>query len=154
MTVMDVLAMRQQLEAFMQTNTAMVLFANPVYGRCETHYPIAAFDTIELMFEYLKAAALPLVEDIERYRTTDGVVRSWRPDSLLWDYNGGSDFLRMGESLFLHSELMVPWNRYTSPEFTFGGPEIPYNPTPPSGPVPHFQTVTDPYNYEDSPPSP
>lgn len=101
---------------------AWVLRANPVWGRTETRNRIAIFDTHEMAKAYFEASKLPELgpgESHEKYKTNDGYYRSFRPDSLLWDYNPDE----YGGPLF---EPAFPW-------FAYEG--VTMNPTPPSGPI-------------------
>lgn len=129
MTIADVLAMRQQLEAFMANNTAVMLLANPVMSRYETRVPVAAFDNLGLLEAYLKSSALPAIPNAHNVYRRDGVFRSWRPDSVLWDYNGGLSFQTVGRWNDLDVAPMCPWVNYGY---------IPFNPVPPTGLIPDF----------------
>lgn len=69
---------------------AWLLQANPVWGRSETVNRIALFDTKAAAERYLESSKLPALPkdaDHEIYKTEDGYYRTFRPDSLLWDYN-------------------------------------------------------------------
>lgn len=97
---------------------AWFIFANPVWGRYETVNRIALFDTKEAAEAYLRASALPPSEDPDLYKTNDGYQRSFRPDSLLWDYN-----LNEGRG---HISPALPWHHFEG---------VTANPTPPAGPI-------------------
>jgi hypothetical protein len=102
---------------------AWLLRANPVWGRYEDVNRIALFDTKEAAERYLEAAVLPkLPEGADRdiYKTADGYWRSFRPDSLLWDYN-------LEET---DRQMIVP----AIPWYSYDG--IPWNPLPLLGPAP------------------
>lgn len=137
MSVANVLAMRAQLQTFANTSTAVVLLAGSVHGNYERLHPVAAFDTPEAALAYLKASALPLPAEGQSLRkTSDGIYRTWRPDSLLWGCNGGDDFVQHGRSSVLALTPMTPWEVHTT-GFGFST-EVPHNPAPPTGPVPEF----------------
>lgn len=97
---------------------AWLLQANPVWGSWETINRIALFDTYEQAVEYVRASKLPEVENKEIYKTKDGYYRTFRPDSLLWDYNEPDS-----RSMVIGA---VPWLRWE---------DVNRNPPPPSGPI-------------------
>lgn len=113
----------------MSNNTAVVLLGNPVMSRYETRVPVAAFDNIELLKTYLNSSALPDVPNAHNLYRRDGVFRSWRPDSILWDYNGGLSFQVKGRWDEMDVVPMCPWMDYGF---------IPHNPSPPTGLIPDF----------------
>lgn len=97
---------------------AWLLRANPVWGSFETVNKIALFDTREAAEAYVETSKLPKAEHPDAYKTDDGYWRTFRPDSLLWDYNeqaGGGPMVMPA----------VPWHRYD---------DVHRNPAPPSGP--------------------
>jgi len=97
---------------------AWILKANPVWGRWETMNQIAIFDTREKAEAYVAASALPGNLEPEKRTTKDRYVRTFRPDSLLWDYN---------------SETTRPMIYPAFPWYDFS--ELRQNPEPPSGSV-------------------
>ena len=110
--------------------TAFVLCANPVWGSSETTNAIAIFDTFEALKAYVQASLLP-----EPVRTTDGIYRSFRPDSLLYDYNPELfDNEHGSRSIAEIKTAMVPWIEYTAHE----------NPVPPVGQVPEMRMLAHP----------
>ena len=112
---------RAQLVDWMRNPRAWVLRANPVWGRSETVNQIALFDTKEAAEEYLEKSKLPEDWTSEQRATPDKYCRTFRPDSLLWDYNPDAFFdlpMVIG---------MIPWHIYENLE---------HNPAPPTGPIP------------------
>jgi len=111
---------QKELMDWIKTPRAWLLRANPVWGSAETVNRIALFDTREAAEAYITASELPKAEHPDAYKTADGYWRTYRPDSLLWDYN----------KLFSGDGPMVvpaiPWMRYDG---------IGVNPAPPSGPL-------------------
>lgn len=98
---------------------AWLLQANPVWGSHETVNRIALFDTKEAAEAYLKASELPEAAHPDAHKTADGYSRTFRPDSLLWDYNKSAWDMRMVVPA-------IPWHRYDG---------VARNPAPPSGPI-------------------
>lgn len=96
---------------------AWVIIANPVWGRFEDQNLIAIFDTKEQAEDYERASRLPAPIN------TGGIGRTYRPDSLLYDYNPGYD------------GMIKPVNNAV---FVW---ECSENPTPPSGDVPPMRTL-------------
>jgi hypothetical protein len=90
MSVQELLDYQKGLLEWLMNPKAWILQANPVWGRYETMNRIALFDTKDMARAYLEASLLPELgpdESREKYKTSDGYCRSFRPDSLLWDYN-------------------------------------------------------------------
>lgn len=110
--ISDVHAKREELMEFMNNPRAWILMANPVWGRMETINNIALFDTIEQAMNYEKACRLPAPVS-----TPDGIMRSYRPDSLLYDYNTIFSF-----------DPMRPWMVYLN---VVENPTIPLGDLPP-----------------------
>ena len=98
---------------------AWLIMANPVWGSTETVNRIAIFDTKEAAEAYWKAALLPEVKDKSVYLTDDRILRSFRPDSLLWDYN---DHTYSSPAVV----PAIPWRDYAG---------VTRNPSPPAGPI-------------------
>lgn len=110
---------QQVMQDWVQNPRAWLLQANPVWGRWETVNRIALFDTKEQAESYIEASRLPEVDDPKKHTTKDGYVRTFRPDSLLWDYN-----IEMTRPMVVG---MVPWFDYFD--------VVNRNPVPPSGHV-------------------
>lgn len=88
MSVQDLFDFQQNvLKDWLENPRCWILVANPVWGSYETINRIAIFDTKELAKAYIEASRLPESTDPDKYKTDDGYVRTFRPDSLLWDYN-------------------------------------------------------------------
>jgi hypothetical protein len=132
MSVEAVRKLRGSLREFQQevrdSASAVVMPANPVWGACETVNAIAAFDTEEAARAYERLSRLP-----ETVRTPDGITRTYRPDSLLYDYNPPH-----GEE----AAHRVPWLVKMVPWVDYG--DIRENPAPPVGPVPEMRTYDGP----------
>jgi hypothetical protein len=105
---------------------AWLLQANPVWGRFETVNRIALFDTKEQAEAYLEASKLPETKDPSERTTEDKYVRSFRSDSLLFDYNLEAG----GRSMIVPT---LPWYDYEG---------VSQNPVPPSGPAPDLKSRT------------
>lgn len=119
MSVEDLFRFQEELKDWVRNPRAWCIMANPVWGRTETVNRIALFDTKEAAEAYWKASLLPEVPDKSVYKTDDGILRSFRPDSLLWDYN---DHIYSGPSFM----PAIPWREYDG---------VQRNPAPPSGPI-------------------
>jgi len=110
---------KAKLGEWMAHPKAWLLQANPVWGSWETCNMIALFDTREQAKAYLEASMLPKVDDPERHETKDGYGRSFRPDSLLWDYN-----LEIGSRpMIVPADPLISYDR------------VRWNPLPPSGEI-------------------
>ena len=118
--ISDVFATQETLMDFIRNPRAWVLLANPVWGRTETRNMIALFDSKEAAQAYVDGSKLPEGIPDEDRKTPDGIFRSFRPDSLLWDYN--PEF--SGES---DIRPMLPWIGYDG---------LMSNPAAPSGSIP------------------
>jgi len=103
---------------------AWLLKANPVWGSYETVNRIALFDTLEQAEAYLQASKLPEPATPGSNTTEDGYSRSFRPDSLLFDYNDEKGARPMIVPAIL-------WHDYQG---------VLQNPIPPSGPAPDIRT--------------
>ena len=126
MSVEELFAFQEEvLIDWIRAPRAWLLQANPVWGSWETVNWIAIFDTKEQAEAYRNASKLPEPLKPEDNRTEDGYFRTYRPDSLLFDYN--------------HDETRpmivaaVPWLRYD---------EVQRNPAPPTGPAPALNNRT------------
>lgn len=109
---------KETLADWCRNPRAWFIMANPVWGRSETVNRIAVFDTKEMAEAYLLASRLPESKDPEIYKTNDGYYRSFRPDSLLWDYN----YYEFRQQV----HPVLPWEPLN---------DLKVNPTPPSGPI-------------------
>lgn len=118
MSIRELIDFQLVLKEWISWPRAWLLQANPVWGSYETVNRIALFDTKEMAAAYLEASKLPKVEDPKQHTTKDGYHRTFRPDSLLWDYN-----LEDSRPMIVPA---VPWYFYGS---------VTENPTPPSGPI-------------------
>src|SRR3972149_1986325 len=87
MSVQELFDFQQYLLSWLKNPSAWLLQANPVWGSTETVNRIAIFDTKEKAEEYVRASELNPEISTEDRRTPEGFVRTYRPDSLLWDYN-------------------------------------------------------------------
>lgn len=103
---------------------AWILQANPVWGRFETVNRIALFDTLQQAEAYLAASKLPEAAVPGVNTTADGYSRTYRPDSLLFDYNGEAG----GRPMIIPA---IPWHDYQG---------VLQNPLPPTGPVPDLKS--------------
>ncbi len=105
------------------------IVANSVHARAEQKAIVAVFDTPELAEAYVEASLLP--DDMPpEERRIDDRYRSFRPDSLLWDYNVGFEHLVVElKSPLVAITMEGGWNG-------FNGPPPPQNPAPPYGPLP------------------
>lgn len=117
MSVEELFEAQEELKTWANPDTARawLLRANPVWGRCEDVNDVALFDTREQAKAYIEASQLP--EEL-RGETEDGIYRSHRPDSLLYDYN--IELHCAGPKVI----PAVPWNLYE---------DVTRNPEPPSG---------------------
>jgi hypothetical protein len=117
----EIQALHEQIldvqERFEREPEAWCVVSNPVWGRSEDMNPVALFDTKELATAYIEASLLP-----EQVMVPDGqrtITRSYRPDSVLWNYNHTN-----GTVVVVFPPLIgVPVS-------------LPENPAPPSGPLP------------------
>jgi len=123
MSVQELHQFMEVLRDWVMNPRAWLLQANPVWGSTETVNRIAIFDTKEGAEAYIEASKLQKTDDPETNRTDDGYARTFRPDSLLWDYNP-----RAYEAPMVIPA--VPWIYYG---------EILENPPPPQGPAPVIQ---------------
>lgn len=126
MSVAEFLA--RQAEVFSDPPECWVIVANSVHGKAENFDIVAAFDTKELAETYVRTSLLPADWDNER-RHVQERFRSFRPDSLLWNYNN---------DVWLHgaapeSDLLIV-RRVRS--LTIRLDDAPINPTPPAGEMP------------------
>lgn len=104
---------------------AHVLVSNGIYHRMEHISTVAIFDTPEQLEAYYEASRLP--EPVRTDEDGRHMSRLFRPDSLLWDFNGGAHtYDRAGRPVTVHAIPADPLTLYGCPR----------NPTPPSGPVP------------------
>lgn len=120
------------LTDWMRSPRAWVLVANPVWGSTETENRIALFDTKELAEAYIKASELPKVANPDDNKTADGYWRTYRSDSLLFDYNPTAWRGPMVRPA-------IPWHDYNGDICT---PPVQRNPSPPSGPAPALHNRT------------
>jgi len=100
---------------------AWLLEANPVWGSSETVNRIALFDTKEQAEAYLEASKIPEALTHEERTTKDGYSRSFRSDSLLWDYNPTA-----WDRPMVHPA--IAWHKYDGDICT---PPVTQNPLPP-----------------------
>ena len=104
---------------------AWIIRANPVWGSAETVNSIAIFDTKEQAEAYWNQSLLPEDEKGNRHqKTPDGIGRSFRPDSLLWDYN---------PEAWIGVETISPLLPGCDTE------SVEENPAPPTGDVPEMK---------------
>jgi len=99
------------------------LLAN-TFGRAEANDVVALFDTEELCKAYVEASKLPegwFADIAGGSPRLDGFFRSYRPDSLLWDYNP------------LYEGMVWPVRIRNILDRGHAG--LPANPAPPSRPV-------------------
>lgn len=96
---------------------AIVLVANSVWGRAENVTAIAVFDSRQMAEAYELASRLPAG------RNEDDRWRTYRPDSLLWDYNMGTYFRGLGSNPKGMFHPALPWVDLSS---------LPRNPPPPA----------------------
>lgn len=118
--------MKQIVDGWVANPKAWVLQANPVWGRSETVNRIALFDTKEQAEAYLEASKLPEGLTPAERTTKDEYNRSFRSDSLLWDYNPTAWDMPM-----IHGA--IPWHNYDGDICT---PPVTQNP-----PLPPPKTV-------------
>ena len=124
MSILEVLSVQNDLKSFIDRPRAFVLMANPVWGSAETMNGIALFDSEEALLAYVEGSRL-----LESVTTADGIRRTFRPDSLLYDYN---DPLQEWRGCI---NPMVPWEVYDG---------LTQNPLPPFGPMPELRLLTHP----------
>jgi hypothetical protein len=120
MSVQELFDFQEHLKTWIENPRAWVLLANPVWGSAETVNRIALFDTREQAEAYGRASELPKPAYPDDHKTKDGYYRTFRPDSLLWDYNPTA----------YHGPMIqpaTPWLRYDG---------VVRNPVPPSGAAP------------------
>lgn len=120
MSVQELFDFQESLRDWVENPRAWLLQANPVWASSETVNRIALFDTKEAVLAYIEASRLPKVADPKDNTTRDGYHRTFRPDSLLWDYNADE----------FHAPLMtpaIPWTLYVG---------VAQNPLPPTGAAP------------------
>lgn len=88
MSVQTFIAHQAELLALIENAPVVYgLVGNSIWGPAENEQLVAVFDTEEMALAYLHAARLPgVVRTIKGQRT---MIRSHRPDSLLWSYNTG-----------------------------------------------------------------
>lgn len=120
MSVQELFDLQERLKTWLEPPRAWVLLANPVWGSTETVNKIALFDTREQAEAYGRASELPKPANPDDHKTKDSYYRTFRPDSLLWDYNPTAHDGHM-------IQPAIPWFRYDG---------VIQNPVPPSGPVP------------------
>lgn len=127
MSVQELFDDQDKLEEILRRHSqhpqAWAIRANPVWGSAETVNLIAIFDTEEAAQAYWDASLLPKNLKPEECKTPDGIYRSFRPDSLLWDYN---------PHCFMGSEPVAP----ADPAFPYRPQGVQVNPAPPSGQIP------------------
>jgi hypothetical protein len=113
---------------------AWVIVANPVWGRAEDLNCIAVFDTRELAIAYEAASRLKQPD-----MGPDGkIYRTYRSDSLLWDYNPEGVHQRRGpEFMIVPAGLRLPVADFS------------HNPAPPSGDDPPLLPLNKPRYGED-----
>jgi hypothetical protein len=114
------------LRDWLRNPRAWLLRANPVWGSHETVNQIALFDTKEQAEAYVKASELPKPLNPDDNRTDDGYWRTYRPDSLLFDYNAQA----WDGPMVVPA---IPWHDYDG---------VQKNRTPPTGPAPALNTRT------------
>lgn len=100
------------------TPSAWVLVANSVWERAENVTTIALFDEYADVLAYVAASRLPEGVSTKGHRT---IHRSFRPDSLLWDFNAEPE-----------PELHVLWAAHAAAN-RMPVRHLPINPTPPTG---------------------
>ena len=90
--IADLLTRVAQIEAEYQNPLyeAWMLTANSVFGRAENRTPIALFDSSADAERYIEQCRY-----VYPQRPIDGYYRSFRPDSLLFDYNRDADALKL-----------------------------------------------------------
>ncbi len=125
MSVQEILDFHKTLVDWIENPRAWLVQANPVWGSTETINRIAIFDTREGAEKYVDRSRLPEEMSPEERRTKDGYTRSFRPDSLLWNYNPDEYFSRM-------IVPAIPWHDYSS---------VTQNPEPPSGLCPSISAL-------------
>ena len=112
---------KQICDGWFANPKAWLLQANPVWGSTETVNRIALFDTKEQAEAYLEASKLPEALTHDERTTKDGYHRSFRSDSLLWDYNPTAYERPMVVPA-------VPWHKYDGDMFSSA---VSQNPLPP-----------------------
>lgn len=127
MSVQELFNFQEVLKDWVRNPRAWLLQANPVWGSTETVNRIALFDTKEQAEAYVKASELPKSEDPDANKTDDGYWRTYRPDSLLFDYNPTAWDMSM-------IVPAIPWRDYAGVE---------RNPLPPAGPPPQLKRTSE-----------
>lgn len=114
---------------------AWILAANPVWGRAESINVVAIFDTREEATEYERASRLKPDDDKFYIRTDDGIIRKYRSDSLLYDYNPAGPLWQTSDGV---ESMLVP----ARPAPDIGS--IVQNPLPPTGECPVLTNLRKP----------
>lgn len=113
-----IFAFRDGVEARYKASPEIwAIVCNPMHDKAEVVRCVAVFDTAAQANEYVRQSRLPV-----KVRTADGMIRTFRPDSLLFDYN---------HEHWDHGDLIV-WP-VVNAVFAWDCAE---NPAPPAGPVP------------------
>lgn len=123
MSAQDFLAFQQRIRTeLLNPPECWVLLAN-TFGRAEDNDAVALFDTKELGDAYVEASKLPenwAAGVAPRVPSIDGFFRTYRPDSLLWDFNP------LYQGMVYRVRLMDTLRGYD---------HLPINPEPPNRPV-------------------
>lgn len=125
------LRVQAALKSYMGRRSGPVeLRLNGIYQNHEASACVAIFDTERDAIEYFKSALLP--ED-QRYTDPGGYFRSFRSDSLCYNYNPhGPGRIEEGHGILFS---MVPWKDYDD-DSLFGDDPPERNPAPLTGPPP------------------
>lgn len=91
--IADLIARVEQIEAEYPDPLykAWVLVANSVFGNAAEHTPIALFDSSADAERYSEQCRY-----VYPHHPIDGYYRSFRPDSLLFDYNSNTEVIELG----------------------------------------------------------
>lgn len=119
------------IEKCAQTPIAWAIISNPVYSRAEVTVVVALFDTQEAAEDYYEKSKLDVVTPVEQVDRT--IYRTFRPDSVLWDYNARPLLLSRSGTC-----PVVP----ASPAWDLSS--VPINPDPPAGPCPPLTELDKP----------
>ena len=113
---------------------------NSVFTNFENDTCVAIFDNATAALAYFNSALLP---ESLRFTDTNGYFRSFRQDSLCYDFNphGGNE----GDEGKGILEVALPWNCYDGSGGFFGTPAPARNPTPLTGDPPPMPEGARPY---------
>jgi hypothetical protein len=118
---------RELLEA---TPSCWGIVANSVHARAEDETLLAVFDTAEQAEAYIEASRLPTDWSYEQ-RNVQGRIRSFRPDSLLWDFNNTRGISSSTGIVVAINNVLIDFNGNG-----WDRAPVAINPSPPSGPMP------------------